>query len=187
MNISEFETKINAIYNALFDYEVIYNDDSFFGTVNQYSDFITDRKNRFFSSFEENKDQIIFILNSRVADLFMVNKNEMVNEDPIVNIYEKGNWVSFEFHLSTLLISEYTDWLSKQTINKFNIRFEGYRIMVPIKKFWNQLSNPFSYPDKVWIAKDSKSVILIQNEISTIICMAKDQQSLKNAQKQLEQ
>lgn len=74
--------------------------------------------------------------------------------DPIVNINEKGNWVSFEFQLTTLLISEYADWLSKQTKNKFNVRFEGYRIMVPIKKFWNQLSNPFGYPDKVWIAKD---------------------------------
>ncbi|MNL78713.1 hypothetical protein D3C87_2051750 [compost metagenome] len=78
-------------------------------------------------------------------------------------------------------------WIAENTDSKLEFRLEGYAMYVPIKKHWNQFFNPFSYPDKIWIGKELKSVILIQNETSMLKCMAMDSETLQIAQKLLEE
>ncbi|RYE00216.1 MAG: hypothetical protein EOP54_00980 [Sphingobacteriales bacterium] len=183
MTIAEFEEKLNTIYQTLFGNELNSQDStSYFDVINKFAGSIPEKKNDFFVSFQDTGDQVAFTLNSRDADLFMVNKSEMAQDDPIVNIKEKGDWTSYEFNLTTLLISEFVDWVSDQTDNRFAIQFTGYGILVPVKKYWSQFFNPSGYPDKVWIGKEIKSVILIQNETGTLICIANDPGTLQQAQ-----
>ena len=111
----------------------------------------------------------------------------MYNHDPMVYIKIKEEWESYTFSLSTLLLTEYVDWIAENTNSKLEFRIEGYGMYIHIKKHWDQFFNPFSYPDKIWIGKELKSVILIQNEISTLKCMAMDAETLQLAQKLLEE
>ncbi|AZA78672.1 hypothetical protein EG347_14720 [Chryseobacterium sp. G0186] len=186
MTIAEFKEKLETIYKTLFNNEFVNNGNSYFEVINKFVDSLPERKNDFFLSFAENEEEVIFAFASHDADLFMVKKKEL-EEDPIVSIKEAGNWTSYEFNLTTLLITEYVDWISSQTDNKFRIQFSGYGILVPVKKSWSQFFNPFSYPDKVWIGKEIKSVMLIQNETSTLTCITNDAATLKQAQQLIEE
>ena len=185
MTIYEFKEKLEIIYQTLYSKElqkdnVTYR--SYFDLIELFTIALTNRKYSFLSFQEDNDDKIEFTINSRSEDLFMVRKNEMYDDkDPIPYIRIDEDWISYEFSLATLLLTEYVDWLSENEENKFELQFSGYGIYVPIKEHWTQLFNPFSYPNKIWISKEIKSVILIQNEISTLKCIASDSESLKSA------
>jgi len=190
MNISEFKEKLQTIHQTLFSEEAMDNNEahqSYFDVLFPFVTSLNKKVYPFFAFREDSESTIEFIINNRVADLFMVSKDHMFADDPMVYLKIKAQWESYEFSLSTLLLTEYVDWVAKNTDTKLEFRLEGYAMYVPIKKHWNQFFNPFSYPDKIWIGKELKSVILIQNEISTLKCMAMDAETLKIAQKLLEE
>lgn len=189
MTILEFKEKLLTIHQTLFskelnNHEVEWN---YFEVLTSFVATSDDNAYLFFTLIEESESTIEFVLNNRPADLFMVSKHDMYTDDPMVYIKIKSQWESYEFSLSTLLLTEYVDWIAENRNSKLEFRLEGYAIYVPIKKHWNQFFNPFSYPDKIWIGKEVKSVILIQNEIGMLKCMALDTETLKIAQKLLEE
>jgi hypothetical protein len=184
MTILEFEERLNTIHQTLFGNNLPANNHTvttYFDALDPFIGVLPGNDYPFFTYREENDDSIQFRLGCRHADLFMVKKNEMDQEAPIVAIQEEQEWSSYEFNLTTLLLTEYVHWVSAHTNNKLDIPFTGYGIFVPVKKYWNQFFNPFSYPNKIWIGKDSKSVIYIQNETGTLTCMAHDAGVLKQA------
>lgn len=189
MTLLEFKEKLQTVHQTLFRESIPDDkeaDQSYFSAL---SLLVTSSNNvyPFFAFREETELTIEFIINNRVADLFMVRKDEMCNDDPMVYINIKDQWESYEFSLSTLLLTEYVDWIAENTSNKLEFHFEGYATYVPIKKHWDQYFNPFSYPNKIWLGKELKSVILIQNEISMMKCIAMDADTLLAAQKLLEE
>lgn len=190
MTIPEFKEKLQTIHQTLFSEEALENnegDQSYFDVLCPFLTSLNKEVYPFFTFREENESSIEFMLNNRPADLFMISKDHMCADDPMVYIKIKAQWESYEFSLSVLLLTEYVDWIAENTDTKLEFRLEGFAMYVPIKKHWNQFFNPFSYPDKIWIGKELKSVILIQNEISTLKCMAIDAATLKIAQKLLEE
>lgn len=190
MTVSEFKEKLQTIHQTLFPKEPLDNQEveqNYFEVLSPFLASPNDNVYPFFAHWEENESSIEFMLNNRHADLFMVSKDHMFADDPVVYIKIQTQWESYEFSLSTLLLTEYVDWIAKNTDTKLEFRLEGYAMYVPIKKYWNQFFNPFSYPGKIWIGKELKSVILIQNEISTLKCMAMDTETLQIAQKLLEE
>jgi hypothetical protein len=190
MTIPEFKEKLVSIQQALFQEKPFDNNgdiQSYFEVLAPFVAPSNDKVYPFFAFMEETGSTVEFIINNRVADLFMVSKDDMYNDDPMAYIKIKEQWESYEFSLSTLLLTEYVDWIAENTDTKLEFRLEGYAMYVPIKKHWNQYFNPFSYPNKIWIGKELKSVILIQNEISMLKCMAMDAESLQAAQKLLEE
>lgn len=189
MTLLEFKEKLQTIHQALFREALLDKkeaDKSYFSAL---SLLVTSFNNvyPFFALRAETELTIEFIIHNRVANLFMVRKDDMCNDDPMVYINVKDQWESYEFSLSTLLLTEYVDWVAENSSNKLEFHFEGYEMYVPIKKHWDQYFNPFSYPNKIWIGKELKSVILIQNEISMIKCLAMDADTLRAAQKLLEE
>lgn len=190
MTIPEFKEKLKSIYQALFEEKPFDNNGDIQSYFEVLAPFVAPFNNKvypFFAFMEETESTIEFIINNRVANLFMVSKDDMYNDDPMVYIKIKEEQESYEFSLSTLLLTEYVNWIAENTDTKLEFRLEGYAIYAPIKKHWNQFFNPFSYPDKIWIGKELKSVILIQNEISMLKCIAMDTESLQIAQKLLEE
>ncbi|MEQ7801960.1 hypothetical protein ABDJ41_19345 [Pedobacter sp. ASV1-7] len=190
MTIPEFKEKLETIRQTLFPEELIDNnsiEQNYFEVLSPFIATSNDNAYPFFAFREETGSTIEFIINNRVSDLFMVSKDDMYSNDPMVYIKIKEEWQSFEFSVSTLLLTEYVDWIAEKTSNKLEFRLEGYAMYVPIKKHWTQFFNPFSYPNKIWIGKELKSIILIQNEISTLKCMAMDAETLQIAQKLLEE
>lgn len=181
MTILEFQDRLNTIYQTLFDKNLMGSNHTATTYFDALLPFINVNDHPFFASREEDNDTIQFRLSCRNADLFMVKKTER-EEDPIVSIMEEQDWVSYEFNLTTLLLTEYVDWVSVHANNKLTIPFTGYGIYVPVKKHWDQFFNPFSYPNKIWIGKEIKSVIYIQNETSTLSCMTNNVETLKQAQ-----
>lgn len=184
MTILEFKEKLNTIYQTLFDNHLPGNDHivtTYFEALHPFINALPGNEYPFFAFREATDERIQFRLGCRHADLFMVKKNEMDQEDPIVSIQEEQDWTSYEFNLTTLLLTEYVHWVSAHTNNKLDITFTGYGIFVPVKKYWNQFFNPFSYPNKIWIGKDIKSVIYIRNETGTLTCLAYDAGVLKQA------
>ncbi len=182
MTILEFQDRLNTIYQTLFDKNLMGSNHTATTYFDALLPFINVNDHPFFTFQEENDDIIQFNLSSRDADLFMVKKSEMQQEDPIVSIMEEQDWVSYEFNLTTLLLTEYVDWVSVHANNKLTIPFTGYGIYVPVKKHWDQFFNPFSYPNKIWIGKEIKSVIYIQNETGMLTCMTNNVETLKQAQ-----
>jgi hypothetical protein len=190
MTTPEFKEKLESIHQALFQENPFDSNgdlQSYFEVLAPFVAASDERVYPFFAFMEETGSTVEFIINNRVADLFMVSKVDMYNDDPMVYIKIKEEWESYEFSLSTLLLTEYVAWIAENTDNKLEFRLEGYGMYVPIKKHWSQFFNPFSYPDKIWIGKELKSVILIQNEISMLKCVAMDAESLQIAQKLLEE
>ncbi|SMC37006.1 hypothetical protein [Pedobacter africanus] len=190
MTIPEFKEKLQTIHQTLFSEEALDNneaDQSYFDVLYPFATSLNKNVYPFFAFREESESTIEFIFNNRVADLFMVSKDHMFADDPMVYIKTKAQWESFEFSLSTLLLTEYVNWIAENTSSKLEFRLEGYAMYVRIKKNWNQFFNPFSYPDKIWIGKELKSVILIQNEIGMLKCIAIDAGNLQIAQKLLEE
>jgi hypothetical protein len=190
MTILEFTEKLQTIHQTLFSEEVPESNEAHQGHFDVFCPFVTSQDKNvypFFAFREESESTIEFIINNRVADFFMVSKDQMFTDDPMVYIKIKAQWESYDFSLSTLLLTEYVDWMAKNTETKLEFRLEGYGLYVPIKKHWTQFFNPYSYPDKIWIGKELKSVILIQNEISMLKCIAMDAETLKIAQKLLEE
>ncbi|MEQ7802074.1 hypothetical protein ABDJ41_19920 [Pedobacter sp. ASV1-7] len=190
MTISEFKEKLQILHQTLFPKESLDNQEveqNYFQVVSPFVKSPNDTIYPFFALLEESESSIEFILNNRPADLFMVSKDHLFAYDPMVYIKIKEQWESFEFNLTTLLLTEYVHWIAENTDSKLEFRLEGYAMYVPIKKHWNQFFNPFSYPDKIWIGKELKSVILIQNEISMLKCMARDAETLQTAQMLLEE
>jgi hypothetical protein len=190
MSIQEFKEKLQTIHQTLFPEEALDNyevEQNYFQVLSPFVASPNDNVYPFFTLWKESESTIEFIINNRVADLFMVSKDAMYNDDPMVYINIKEQWESYEFSLSTLLLTEYVQWIAEKADTKLEFRLEGYGIYIPIKKHWNQFFNPFSYPDKIWIGKELKSVILIQNETSMLKCMAVDSETLQIAQKLLEE
>lgn len=190
MTTPEFKEKLESLQQALFQEKPLDNNgdmQSYFEVLAPFVAASDDKINPFFAFMEETGSIVEFIINNRVADLFMVSKVDMYNDDPMVYIKIKEEWEFYEFSLSTLLLTEYVDWIAENTDNKLEFRLDGYAMYAPIKKHWNQFFNPFSYPYKIWIGKELKSVILIKNEISMLKCMAMDAESLQIAQKLLEE
>lgn len=189
MTISAFKEKLQTIHQTLFTEVPLNNheaDQSYFDALHPFVTPLITNRQPFFALREESENTIEFILSNRSSDLFMVSKDHLFADDPVVYIKIKGQWESYEFSLSTLLLTEYVDWIAENTDTKLEFHLEGYAMYVPIKKYWNQFFNPFSYPNKIWIGKELKSVILIQNEISTLTCMAMDDETLQTVQKLME-
>lgn len=189
MTIPEFKEKLQTIYQILFTKALdnLEVEQNYFQVLSPFVASLNDNVYPFFALLEERESTIEFIINNRPADLFMVSKDPLFADDPMVYIKIKAQWESYEFSLSALLLTEYVDWIAENTSSKLEFRLERYAMYVPIKKHWNQFFNPFSYPDKIWIGKELKSVILIQNEISMLKCMAIDAETLKTAQRLLEE
>lgn len=189
MTIPEFKEKLQTIHQTLFPKALdnLEVEQNYFQVLSPFVASDNDNLHPFFALREESESTIEFIVNNRVADLFMVSKDDMYNDDPLVYIKIKAQWESYKFSLSTLLLSEYVYWIAENTDTKLELRLEGYGMYVPIKKHWNQFFNPFSYPNKIWIGKELKSVILIQNETSMLKCMAMDADTLRTAQNLLEE
>jgi hypothetical protein len=190
MNTAEFIEKLQTIHQMLFPKETLDNQEveqNYFDVLSPFVTSPNDHVYPFFALLEESESSIEFILNNRPANLFMISKDHMFADDPMVYIKIKEQWESYEFSLSTLLLTEYVQWIAENADTKLEFRLEGYGMYVPIKKHWNQFFNPFSYPDKIWIGKELKSVILIQNETSMLKCMAMDSETLQIAQKLLEE
>lgn len=189
MTTQEFKVSLITIHQTLFQEEPLENngdDQSYFEVIFPFVVSSIDYVYPFFAFMGETGSTIEFIINNRVEDSFLVMTDEMCNDDPMVYIRVKEQWESFEFSLSTLLLTEYVDWIAENAKSKLEFRLEGYAMFVPIKRHWNQFFNPFSYPDKIWIGKELKSVILIQNETSLMKCMAIDTETLQTAKKLLE-
>lgn len=190
MTTQEFKEKLQAIQQTLFSDTPTDNhsiEKNYFEVLSPFLAAFNGPVYTFFALNEETETTIEFVINNRVSDLFLVKKDDMYNHDPMVYIKIKEEWESYTFSLSTLLLTEYVDWLAENTNSKLEFRIEGYGMYIPIKKHWDQFFNPFSYPNKIWIGKELKSVILIQNEISTLKCMAMDAETLQLAQKLLEE
>lgn len=191
MTILEFEEKLNTVYQTLFGKQLpdANNNSSNTTGFDVLEPFITTlviKDLPFFLFKKDTQDAIEFIINNRSADLFSIGKNELQKDkEPIPFIKIDEEWQSYEFNLYTLLFTEYVHWLSSQTTNSFELSFSGYDIYVPVKKHWDQFFNPFSYPNKIWIGKEIKSVIYIQNETGTLTCMTNNAETLKQAQELL--
>jgi len=189
MTTQEFKEKLQSIQQTLFSEmptDNNSNEQNYFEVLSLYVAAFNGNAYAFYAFIEETETTIEFIINNRVSDLFLIKKGDMYNHDPMVYIKIKEDWESYTFSLSTLLLTEYVDWIAENTNSKLEYRIEGYGIYIPIKKHWDQFFNPFSYPDKIWIGKELKSVILIKNEISTLKCLAMDAETLQLAQKLLE-
>ncbi|OJV50990.1 MAG: hypothetical protein BGO31_11015 [Bacteroidetes bacterium 43-16] len=190
MTCTEFETKLTTLYQTLFDKELVVNSEPDKYWLNSFTPFVAaieDKDFPFFLFVEEVGDTIEFCINIRQRDLFQVKKDEINStEDFIPQIKIKDEWKPYEFEFSTLLLTEYVDWLWNQVPNKLEMQIGSYGLYVPIKKYWNQFFNPFSYPNKIWVGKEMRSVILIQNESNLLKCLAKDKVTLNIAQKILE-
>lgn len=188
MTILEFEEKLNTVYQTLFgkqlpDANKNSNNATGFDVLEPFITTLVIKDPPFFLFKKDTQDAIEFIINNRSADLFSTNKNELQKDmEPVPSIKIDEEWQSYEFNLYTLLLTEYVDWLSSQTANSIQLSFTGYGIYVPVKKHWDQFFNPFSYPNKIWIGKEIKSVIYIQNETGTLTCMANNVETLKQAQ-----
>ncbi|MFA4870743.1 MAG: hypothetical protein WC623_21280 [Pedobacter sp.] len=190
MTIPEFKEKLQTLHQTLFPKEPLANQEveqNYFEVLSPFVASPNDNVYPFLAHWEESESSIEFILNNRPVDLFMVSKDHLFADDSMVYIKIKAQWESYEFSLTTLLLTEYAHWITENTDSKLEFRLEGYAMYVPIKKHWNQFFNPFSYPVKLWIGKELKSVILIQNEISTLKCIAMDAETLHIAQKLLEE
>lgn len=162
-------------------------DKNWLNGITPFVNSIPDKNFPFFLLVEEVGDTVEFIINTRTADLFRAESEDLNNDkDFIPQIRIKDHWESFEFDISTLLLTEYVDWLWQQTTDKLEMSISGYGIYVPIKEYWNQFLNPFSYPNKIWIGKEMKSIILLQNESGLLKCLAKDKSTLNEAQRILE-
>lgn len=190
MTVPEFENNLKTIHQLLFTSEAAANPkttESYFEALDPFIHTPVVAGHPFFLSRENTADDAIeFIMNTRAGDQFRVNKNEWQHHhDPVPAIKLNTEWQSYDFNLSTLLLTEYVHWLSKQTSHQFDLPFSGYAIYVPIKKHWDQFFNPFSYPNKIWIGKEIKSIIYIQNETGTLTCMTNDLETLKQAQELL--
>ena len=190
MTIPEFKEKLKTLHQTLFPKEPLANQEveqNYFEVLSPFVTSPNDNVYPFLAHWEESESSIEFILNNRTADLFMVSKDHLFADDPMVYIKIKAQWESYEFSLTTLLLTEYVHWIAENTDSKLEFRLEGYAMYVPIKKHWNQFFNSFSYPDKIWIGKELKSVILVQNEISMLKCLARGTETLKIAQMLLEE
>lgn len=187
MTVPEFENNISILHEVLFGTNMQRLESttpSYFHALDAFT-YLTAAKNYpFFSTLEKTPDNNIeFSINSRQEDIFRVNKDEAErNDDPVPFIKVQDEWQSYDFTLSTLLLTEYVYWLSKQTSHQFKLSFSGYDIYVPVKKYWKQFFNPFSYPNKIWVGKTIKSIIYIQNETGSLVCMASNAGSLQQAQ-----
>ena len=190
MTNRELEIKLTTIYQTLFDLDMEENDERNKNWLNCFKPFtgaIPGKVFPFFLLVEEVDDSVEFIINTRSADLFRAKRDELNNAaDFIPQIKVKDNWESYEFDISTLLLTEYVDWLWQQAVDKLEMQIWGYGLYVPIKEHWNQFLNPFSYPNKLWIGKEMDSIILIQNESNLLKCLARDKATLDAAQKILE-
>ncbi len=190
MTKTELQTKMTIIYQTLFDLDLKEydgKDNNWLDAITPFVSSIPDKNFPFFLLLEEIGDTIEFMINTRSGDLFRAKCEELNNDmDFIPQIRVKDHWESFEFDISTLLLTEYVDWLWQQTADKLEMSISGYGIYVPIKEYWNQFLNPFSYPNKIWIGKEMKSIILLQNESGLLKCLAKDRLTLSAAQRILE-
>lgn len=189
MTILEFREKLKTVYQTMFGKYLPANNHTaatYFDVLYPYINTLPGKDYSFFLFLEDKGNTIEFIINSREGDLFKVNKHEFQNDkDPAPYIKIKEEWQSYDFNLSTLLLTEYVNWLSENAAHKLELRFEGYAIYVPIKKSWDQFFNPFSYPNKIWTGKDIHSVIYIQNESNHLKCIARNADDLELARKLL--
>lgn len=188
MIISEIKNNINTINSVLSLDSLVFNQE-----IDTYFDLINNFKSHF-SIFESilidikniNQNNIEFVFSCRVDDIFMIKKDDIINEeDPLVYIQVEENWVSYEFNLSTLFLTEYVNWLSINLKNTIEIHFSGYGIYVPIKKMWTLLLNPIGYPSKIWVSNELKTILLIQNECNIIKCISNNLQSIETTKRLL--
>lgn len=190
MTYSEFKTRLKSIYQTLFDTDLEENygmDKNWLNSINPFTYVISGNAFPFFLLVEEVDDKVEFIINTRNGDVFRAKNTEVNNETNFIpQIKVKDNWESYEFDISTLLLTEYVDWLWQQAIDKLELQIWGYGLYVPIKEHYSQFFNPFSYPNKIWIGKELNSVILIQNESNLLKCLARDKATLDTARKILE-
>lgn len=190
MTNKEFETKLTTIYRTLFDDELAENsemDNNWLNSIKPFVDAIPDKDFPFFLLVEEVEDTVEFIINVRKGDLFRAKIDEIGHvEDFVPQIKVKDTWESYEVDFSTFLLTEFVDWLWEQALNKFEMQIWGYGLYVPIKEHWHQFFNPFSYPNKIWIGKEMRSVILLRNESGLLKCLASDKTALDTSQKILE-
>lgn len=191
MTCTEFETKLKAIYQTLFDDEFTVNDEVDKNWLNAIISHVSSNLNGefpFFLLVEDDGEIVEFMINVRDNDLFRAKKEEINNieEDFIPQIKVKDSWESYEFNFSTLLLTEYVNWLYEVVQNKFEMQIWGYGLYIPVKEHWNQFLNPFSYPSKIWIGKKMKSILLIQNESNLLKCLASNNNTLDVSQKILE-
>ncbi|QQT27067.1 hypothetical protein [Sphingobacterium spiritivorum] len=189
MTVSEFENNLKAIHQMLFSIRLTEDRDTaetYVDVLYSFNKALPEKSYPFLAYLEDTVDSIEFSIYGRNADLFMLRKNELESDkDPVPYIKGKKEWESYEFTLSTLLLTEYTDWLSEQAEYKFELQFLGYGIYVPVKKYWNQFFNPFSYPNKIWLGKDHRSVLYIQNESNILKCVANNTEDLRFAEEVL--
>lgn len=191
MTRTEFETKLEAIYQTLFDDKHIVDERTDKNWLNTLTPFISSNVEQefpFFLLVEEVGDTVEFMINVRDGDVFRAKKEALNNleEDFIPQIKAKGRWESYEFDFSTLILTEYVDWLWGLAPDKLDMQIWGYGLYTPIKEHWNQFFNPFSYPNKIWIGKEMKSIILIQNESNLLKCLARDGATLNAVRNVLE-
>lgn len=190
MTSTEFEMKRTTLYRTLFDHELVENNETaenWQNTLTKFVDAIENNGFPFFLFVEEVDDSIEFCINIRQGDLFRVKKDEIISiEDFIPQIRVKDGWEPYEFEFSTLLLTEYVDWLWEQVPDKLEMQIGSYGLYVSIKKYWNQFFNVFSYPNKIWVGKEMRTVILIKNESNLLKCLARDKVTLNTAQKILE-
>ncbi|SUI96906.1 Uncharacterised protein [Sphingobacterium spiritivorum] len=189
MTVSEFEYNLQIIRQTLFSIRLTEDRDragTYVDALYSFNKALSDNSYPFLAYLEDTIDSIEFSIYGRNADLFMLRKNELESDkDPIPYIKGKREWESYEFTLSAILLTEYTDWLSEQAEYKFELQLSGYGIYVPVKKYWNQFFNPFSYPNKIWLGKDHKSVLYIQNESNMLKCVANNTEDLRFAEEVL--
>lgn len=191
MKNAEFEEKLSMLYQTLFDEELKENNGENKSWLNSITSFVyasTAEDFPFFLLVEEVGDTVEFIINVRNADLFRAKKEQLNNleEDFIPQIKVKGRWESYDFDFSTLLLTEYVDWLWERASDRLEMQVWGYALYVPIKQYWTPFFNPFSYPNKIWLGKEMRSVILIQNESNLLKCLARDRETLDLARNILE-
>lgn len=190
MTNRELEIKLTTIYQTLFDPDMEENDEidkNWLNCIKPFTSAIPGKVFPFFLLVEEVDDSVEFIINTRSGNLFRAKRDEVDNAaDFIPQIKVKDNWESYEFDISTLLLTEYVDWLWQQAVDKLEMQIWGYGLYIPIKEHWNQFLNPFSYPNKLWIGKEMYSILLIQNESNLLKCLARDKATLDAAQKILE-
>lgn len=191
MTCAEFEMKLATLHQTIFDGEPIAKDVTDKNWLNVITAFVcTSPEPRFpfFLLLQEVGDMVEFIINVRDGDVFRANKEELNNieEDFIPQISVQDRWESYEFDFSTLILTEYVDWLWSLAPDKLEMQIWGYGLYIPIKEHWSQFFNPFSYPNKIWIDKERRSIILIQNESNLLKCLASDTATLNVARSILE-
>ncbi len=190
MTNSEFETKLTTIYRTLFDSELVENremDNNWLNSITPFVDAIPDNGFPFFLLLEEVDDTVEFIINVRKGDLFRAKKDEISNEEDFIpQIKVKDTWESYEFDFSSLLLTDFVNWLWEQMPDKLEMQIWGYGLYIPIKAYWHQFFNPFSYPNKIWIGKEIRSIILLQNESGLLKCLTSDKTTLNASQHLLE-